>query len=246
MFHGDTTMIDRAGHEAERPSTFADQVYGRILSSIATGTFPMGSKLPSEKLLGERFGVSRPVVRDALSRLQRDGLIESRKGSGSFVLSTPPEDLSAAADMAQIARYQRYQEFRLVVEGAAAALAAERRTSAQLARIIDAHGRFISEIDNGQFLWQSDREVHIAIAEAAGNEFFVESLEGPEVRLSDFMTVSLKLTSSRSPQRGSLVAREHSNIVDAIRSRDAVAARIAMEFHLVQARRRMLDKTLSP
>jgi DNA-binding FadR family transcriptional regulator len=239
-------MIAKSGEEAERPSTFADQVYGRILSSIARGVFPTGSKLPSEKLLGERFGVSRPVVRDALSRLQRDGLIESRKGSGSFVLSSPPEDLSAAADMAKIARYQRYQEFRLVVEGAAAALAAERRTSAQLARIVDAHNRFIAEIEKGQFLWQSDREVHIAIAEAAGNEFFVESLEGPEVRLSDFMTVSLKLTSSRSPQRGLLVAREHSNIVEAIRSRDAVTARIAMEFHLVQARRRMLDRTLSP
>lgn len=232
--------------QAERPSTFADQVYGRILSSIASGAFPTGSKLPSEKLLGERYGVSRPVVRDALSRLQRDGLIESRKGSGSYVLSSPPEDLSAAADMAQIARYQRYQEFRLVVEGAAAALAAERRSAAQLSRIMEAHNKFLAEIEKGEFLWQSDREVHIAIAEAAGNEFFVESLEGPEVRLSDFMTVSLKLTSSRSPRRGMLVAQEHSNIVDAIRGRDAVAARIAMEYHIVQARRRMLDKTIAP
>lgn len=232
--------------DAERPSTFADQVYGRILSSIASGAFPTGSKLPSEKLLGERYGVSRPVIRDALSRLQRDGLIESRKGSGSYVLSSPPEDLSAAADMAQIARYQRYQEFRLVVEGAAAALAAERRSASQLARIVDAHNKFLAEIEKGEFLWQSDREVHIAIAEAAGNEFFVESLEGPEVRLSDFMTVSLKLTSSRSPRRGMLVAQEHSNIVDAIRSRDVVAAKVAMEYHIVQARRRMLDRTIAP
>lgn len=234
------------GEQAERPSTFADQVYGRILSSIASGAFPTGSKLPSEKLLGERYGVSRPVIRDALSRLQRDGLIESRKGSGSYVLSSPPEDLSSAADMAQVARYQRYQEFRLVVEGAAAALAAERRTAAELARIAEAHDKFLAEIERGEFLWQSDRAVHIAIAEAAGNEFFVESLEGPEVRLSDFMTVSLKLTSSRSPRRGMLVAQEHSNIVDAIRGRDPIAARIAMEYHIVQARRRMLDKTLAP
>jgi GntR family transcriptional repressor for pyruvate dehydrogenase complex len=230
----------------ERPSSFVDQVYGRILSDIAVGAFPTGGKLPSEKELGERFGVSRPVVRDALSRLQRDGLIESRKGSGSFVRASPPEDLSAAADMAQVARYQRYQEFRLVVEGAAAGLAAERRSETELARIVAAHEQFIAEIERGEFLWQSDRALHLAIAEAAGNEFFAESLEGPEVRLSDFMTVSLKLTSSRSPQRGQLVAREHSNIVDAIRARDSVAAKIAMEYHIVQARRRMLDRTLSP
>jgi DNA-binding FadR family transcriptional regulator len=230
----------------ERPSSFADQVYGRILSAIVSGAFPTGARLPSEKELGERFGVSRPVVRDALSRLQRDGLIESRKGSGSFVLASPPEDLSAVADMAQIARYQRYQEFRLVVEGAAAALAAERRSEAALARIVDAHNIFVAEIAQGEFRWQADRAVHVAIAEASGSEFFAASLEGPEARLSEFMTVSLKLTSSRSPRRGQLVAQEHANIVDAIRVRDSVAARVAMEYHIVQARRRMLDRTLNP
>ena len=239
-------MQEESETRVERPSTFADQVYGRILTGIAGGLFPIASKLPSEKQLGERFGVSRPVVRDALSRLQRDGLIESRKGSGSFVLSSPPEDLSAAVDMTQIARYQRYQEFRLVVEGTAAGLAAERRSAAQLTRILDAHATFLSQIEKGEFLWQSDREVHIAIAEAAGNEFFLDSLEGNEVSLSDFMTVSLKLTSSRSPQRGLLVAAEHANIVEAIRSKDAMAAKIAMEYHLIQARRRMLDKTIAP
>lgn len=239
-------MQDESGSRVDKPSTFADQIYGRILISIAGGLFPVASKLPSEKQLGEQFGVSRPVVRDALSRLQRDGLIESRKGSGSFVLSSPPEDLSAAVDLTYIARYQRYQEFRLVVEGAAAGLAAERRSAAQLTRILDAHATFIAEIEKGAFLWQSDREVHIAIAEAAGNEFFLESLEGNEVSLSDFMTVSLKLTSSRSPQRGLLVAGEHASIVEAIRNKDTMAAKIAMEYHLIQARRRMLDRTLAP
>jgi DNA-binding FadR family transcriptional regulator len=238
--------VEWGGEDRERPSTFADQVYGRILSGIMSGTFPTGSRLPSEKELGGRFAVSRPVVREALSRLQRDGLIESRKGSGSFVLASPPEDLSSATDLAQVARYQRYQEFRLVVEGTAAGLAAERRSEAALARIVAAHEQFVAEVEEGRFLWQSDRAVHLAIAEASGNEFFAESLEGPEVRLSDFMTVSLKLTSSRSPQRGQLVVREHANIVDAIRSRDGVAAKIAMEYHIVQARRRMLDKTLAP
>ena len=229
-----------------KPSTFADQVYGRILSAIMSGVYPKGSRLPSEKQLGETFGVSRPVVRVALSRLQRDGLIESRKGSGSFVLAAPPEDLSTIADLGQIARYQRYQEFRLVVEGAAAALAAERRSDAAMQRIQAAHEKFVREIAEGKFLWQSDRAVHLAIAEASGNEFFPRSLEGPEVSLGDFMTVSLSLTSSRSAERGQLVVREHANIVDAIRTRDSVGARVAMEFHIVQARRRMLDRSLAP
>lgn len=184
-------------------------------------------------------------MRDALSRLQRDGLVEARKGIGSFVLAIPPEDLASHADLGEVARYQRYQEFRVVVEGAAAALAAERRSKAQLDRIMEAHEQFLAEIERGVFLWQSDRALHLAIAEAAGNEFFAESLENSEVRLSDFMTVSLKLTSSRSPQRGQLVAREHANIVDAIRIRDAQGARVAMEHHIIQARRRMLDRSLA-
>lgn len=229
-----------------RPSTYADQVYGKILSNIMSGTFVNGARLPSEKALGESFGVSRPVVREALARLQRDGLIESRRGSGSFVRSTPPEDLSLVTDLTQIARYQRFQEFRLVVEGAAAGLAAERRTEADMTRIQGAHDRFVAEVEVGQFLWQSDRALHLAIAEAAGNEFFPRSLDGPESRLSDFMTISLMLTSSRSHQRGKLVIQEHANIVEAIRSRDAASAKIAMANHIVQARRRMLDKSISP
>lgn len=245
MLKPDDHMSGKDSFEG-RPSTFPDQVYGRILSAIMTGVYPKGARLPSEKQLGETFGVSRPVVRVALSRLQRDGLIESRKGSGSFVLATPPEDLSSVADLAQVARYQRYQEFRLVVEGAAAALAAERRSEAAMQSIQAAHDRFVREVAEGKFLWQSDRAVHLAIAEASGNEFFPRSLEGPEVSLEDFMTVSLSLTSSRSAERGQLVVREHTNIVDAIRARDSVGARVAMEFHIVQARRRMLDRSLAP
>lgn len=229
-----------------RPSSFVDQVYGGILAEIGAGSFPIGGRLPSEKALCDLFGVSRPVVREALARLQRDGLISSRKGAGSFVLTSPPEDLAAAADMTQVARYQRYLEFRITVEGRAAALAAERRTEAGLARILSAHQRFVDEVEHGQFQWWSDRAFHLAIADAAGNEFFAESLEGSEVRLADLMAVSLRLTSVRSAQRGRMVIEEHAGVVDAIRLGDPMTARIAMEHHLMQARRRMLDRSVAP
>lgn len=67
----------------QRPSSFVDQVYGQIFGRIMTGHFPVGARLPSEAALSTTFKVSRPVVREALMRLQRDGLVESRKGSGS-------------------------------------------------------------------------------------------------------------------------------------------------------------------
>jgi DNA-binding FadR family transcriptional regulator len=231
---------------AIRPASFADQVYGQILDGILAGTYPTGARLPSETRLGEMFGVSRPVVREALARLRRDGLIDIRKGSGSHVRASPPSDLSSLADLNQVARYQRFQEFRVVLEGAGAALAAERRDTAAMARIEEAHAAFVAEIRAGRFLWRSDKALHLAVAEAAGNEFFARGLEGPELELGDFMNVSLSLTSSRSPERGEIVIREHASIVDAIRSGDPMAAKVSMEYHLLQSRKRMLDGTLSP
>lgn len=125
-----------------RPSSYADQVYGRILHDILNGVFQPGARLPTENELAERFGVSRPVVREALARLRVDGLVEARRGSGTYVLSRPSQTLPELADLEDISRFLRYQELRFHVEGQAAALAAERRTEKQLAAIVEAHETF--------------------------------------------------------------------------------------------------------
>ncbi|KQY08595.1 GntR family transcriptional regulator [Rhizobium sp. Root73] len=229
-----------------RPSSYADQVYGHVLQDILKGTFPPGSKLPSESDLCDRFGVSRPVVRDALARLRLDGLVEARRGSGTYVLSTPSRNLPDLADLTDISRFLRYQELRLCVEGNAAALAAERRTDTALGDIVEAHEQFTSQVARGLFLPESDRRFHLSIAEATGNEFFSMALEGPDVSLSSFMNVSLSLTRSGSPARARKVIGEHADIVDAIRNKDPIWARVAMESHILQARRRMTNGDLDP
>lgn len=229
-----------------RPASFADQVYGRVLTMISVGEFLTGDRLPSEAKLGELFGVSRPVIRDALARLRQDGLIEARKGSGSYVRAQPPEDLATLTKLDAIARYQRFQEFRLPVEGAAAGLAAERRSEKDMGRIQAAHDKFAAEITEGSFRWESDRALHLAIADASGNEFFANSLENLDLKLGDFMNLSLSITSSRSPERGRLIIAEHAQIVDSIKLKDTNGARVAMEHHLLQSRRRMMDRTLAP
>lgn len=229
-----------------RPSSYADQVYGHVLRDILKGAFPPGSRLPSESDLSDRFGVSRPVIRDALARLRLDGLVEARRGSGTYVLTTPSRSLPDLADLTDISRFLRYQELRLCIEGNAAALAAERRTDKALGDIIEAHEQFSSQVARGLLLAESDRRFHLSIAEATGNEFFSMALEGPNVSLSSFMNVSLSLTRSGSPARARKVIGEHADIVEAIRNKDPVWARVAMESHLLQARRRMTNGDLDP
>lgn len=229
-----------------RPSSYADQIYGHVLQDILRGVFPPGSKLPSESDLCDRFGVSRPVIRDALARLRLDGLVEARRGSGTYVLSTPSRSLPDLADLTDISRFLRYQELRLSVEGSAAALAAERRTDRAMGEILDAHEQFSDQVSRGLFLPESDRRFHLSIAEATGNEFFSLALEGPDVSLSSFMNVSLSLTRSGSPARARKVIGEHADIVEAIRNKDPVWARVAMESHILQARRRMTNGAMDP
>jgi DNA-binding FadR family transcriptional regulator len=229
-----------------RPSTFADQVYGQILKDILEGIFNPGSKLPAESDLADRFGVSRPVVRDALARLRADGLIEARRGSGTYVLSRPSEALPGVTNLKDVSRFLRYQELRLCVEGTAAAYAADRRSDKALSEIERAHENFANALLRGSFDAEGDRLFHLSIADACGNEFFHLALEGPTVSLTDFMGVSLSITRTGSLQRAHKIIREPADIVEAIRKKDPVWARVAMETHILQARRRMTDRNLDP
>lgn len=229
---------------ADAPSSYADQVYGRILYDIFNGVFQPGARLPTENALAERFGVSRPVVRDALARLRVDGLVEARRGSGTYVLTRPSESLPELVDLEDISRFLRYQELRFYVESEGAALAAMRRTERQFAAIVEAHEAFAADAGLGVFMPEKDRGFHLAICEATGNEFFAKALEGADISLTSFMNVSLALTRSGSPDRARRVVGEHAEIVEAIRTQDAVWARVAMQTHILQARRRMTDRTV--
>ena len=69
-----------------RRQLLSDQLYGQILDQIVAGVLNEGDRLPPEKEICKMFGVSRPVVRDALLRLRADGLLRARQGSGTFVM----------------------------------------------------------------------------------------------------------------------------------------------------------------
>jgi GntR family transcriptional repressor for pyruvate dehydrogenase complex len=185
-------------------------------------------------------------VREAIAHLRVDGLVEARRGSGTYVLSRPSDNLADVASLTDVSRFLRYQELRLCVEGQAAALAAERHTDKALAEIVRSHDEFARLIQRGSFDPEKDRAFHLAILDATGNDFFRTALENAEVALSDFMGISLSITRSGSTERARKVLAEHRDILEAIRKRDAPWARAAMEQHIIHARRRLTDRTLDP
>ncbi|MFI4925277.1 MAG: FadR/GntR family transcriptional regulator, partial [Vicinamibacteria bacterium] len=111
----------------------ADIVHEQLDRLIARGEFPKGCKLPPEGELATRFGVSRPVIRDALSRLKDAGYVRSQRGSGTIVVRGEAPGKHAYPPIRTVADLLRSYEFRITVETATAAMAAERRAPSDLA-----------------------------------------------------------------------------------------------------------------
>ncbi|MBB5694141.1 FadR/GntR family transcriptional regulator [Muricoccus pecuniae] len=224
-----------------RKEKLGDQLYGRILEEIVSGTYGEGDKLPSESQICRAFGVSRPTVREALMRLHADGLVATRQGSGTFVQKRPSGHLTRLAKVSDIAGILRCMEVRMALEGRAAALAAERRGGAELQRIEAALAALRTSLEAGAVPVGADHEFHRAVAAASGNALFAEMLEMLEETIHQSMTVALGITHAGSKERARRVVEEHEAIAEAIRRGDAEGAGLAMNYHLHRARQRVTD-----
>jgi GntR family transcriptional regulator, transcriptional repressor for pyruvate dehydrogenase complex len=230
---------------AKRPqSKLSDQIYEVVLTDIVQGRYPEGAKLPPEIDLARLFSVSRPIVREALTRLRDDGLILSRQGAGSFVLKRPATALLRFAPIGSIADIQRCFEFRIAVEPMAARLAAARRDDAALEKI-EATLRALGEaIRMGTLNIEADLAFHTAVAEASGNTYFSTTLRMLEESIRTAMLLNRQLSLHNPVQRINLVQAEHKAIFDVIAAGDEDAAFAAMHMHIQDARRRVFDGDL--
>ena len=175
-------------------------------------------------------------------RLRADGLVTAQQGLGSFVSAQPASRVKTFASAENVASYMRCQEVRISLEGDAARLAALRRTDEQMAEIDAAHRSFASSAAQGKMNAAEDLAFHKSITDATGNEFFREVLESTHEALSGFMRLSINLTRTGSVRRAQKVLEEHTAIVEAIRAKDGDRARIAMQFHLDQAKQRLVNR----
>lgn len=217
----------------------SDQVYDEILRLIVDSVVPVGSKLPTETEFCTRFGVSRTVVREALSRLKIDGLIVSRPGQGSVVTKRPKTDILGVDFSGSVADIQRFFEFRTLIEREAAALAAQRRTTADLRRLRNAHIEMARSLSEESMSIAPDLNFHEAVADAAHNHFLASSI----LSLRDDFLRSMEFTRSlireRREERTVLIVQEHGKILGAIERGDPQAASDAMAYHLTATRERI-------
>ncbi len=234
-----------AGHAAARiepnEAKLSAGVYQRIFELIVAGEFTVNARLPSETDLSQRFRASRPVVREALARLRDDGIIVSRQGSGSYVKQRPDTAVLQFAPVNSIADIQRCFEFRVALEGAAAALAAQRWEKADLAEINAKLSALEICIRDGQLGVAADEQFHLAIAKATHNGYYaaVQSSLQPHIAFGMALTRNLSMLRARARLR--LVQDEHIAIVEAIAARNPRKARAAMEKHIENARARMFE-----
>ncbi len=207
---------------------------------IVKGRYPPKSRLPSEGEMAQRFGVSRTVMREAVTRLKAEGLVESRQGSGVFVREAGPDRPfrieSSVLDSVQ--QVLQVAELRRGMEAEIAALAAERASTEEIEEI----GRRLAAIDAdvaaGGDGVAADIEFHRSIARATGNPHFLALWD----YLGQFLKGTIKLTRTWEAQHDETkqqVLDEHRALYDAIARRDGNAAREAARKHMEMSSERI-------
>lgn len=215
----------------------AEIVVARLTERIDSGLYPLGEKIPSSAQLCEEFGVSRTVIREALTSLKFAGRVVARQGAGVYVTGKDAKTLNYEINRIEdIRSAMQILELRLGVELQSVALAAARRTPEALAAIARAYDNLEAlETDDAEVEARADFEFHMAIARATRNPHFPSFLEA----VMDSINFELLLKHRQSAGAYSAYLRkinkEHAAILSAITQGDARAARNAMAQHLEES-----------
>ena len=219
----------------EREPRLSDKVADLLLRSITSRGLQPGDKLPSERELGEQFGVSRTVVREAVRALAAKGVIDARTGSGLRVAAVNAAAVSESISLylrGGTLEYPKVHEVRKLLEVEISALAAERNDGTHVERIEEICAEMEAAVGKDvERASRLDLEFHRAIAKATRNELYLLLLDSIgeallEVRRGNLQTGAADET-----------LRAHRGILDAIRARDPDGARNAMAAHLDQVER---------
>ncbi len=206
-------------------ASVVDQAYAAIRERIVRGSLERGARIHQEDLAAD-LGVSRTPVREALRRLAAEGLVEMRTNRGARVADVGRDDMRSA------------YEARLVIEPGAARLAAAERLPAPMARMRAALSAQRRAIPNVRRSFDANREFHIALVQASGNDFLLQFVQRLWVaRIGEVIYER----QSETPERMSLDADEHEQIMIALEAGNGRQAESLTRRHLADAMRRSTD-----
>lgn len=225
----------------KRPPSLSDEVARTLSEAIKDGAYKPGERLPTEPELCESFGVSRPVLREAISQLKYDGLVIPQQGRGVFVSdrgfkSSLRLDTPNFEDQKEVLKIF---ELLLAVEVYYTGLAAQHRSKQQLVNIKKALDHLVESISRGELGSEEDLCFHSEIVKASNNDYFVSLVTFLEENVRHAIRIARKTTASFKTL-DTEVLNEHKAIYEAIEQQDVEKARQASENHLNMAMQRLM------
>lgn len=224
----------------KRVPRLSGQVADYLIMEIKKGSFKPGENLPSEAVLAKQIGVSRTVIREAFARLKHDGLLDSKQGSGAKV--TERFKMRAfrldGIEQANNEEIRHLFELRIIIEGGAAALAADRRSNKDMDKLEHYLKDMDNAVQNGTDGIKPDVIFHQTIAGASGNPYLRDFM----CFLNDKLVYLIRRAREHSSRHIGLplvVQQEHLAIFEAILNKDSVQARNAALIHLKNAAERL-------
>jgi GntR family transcriptional repressor for pyruvate dehydrogenase complex len=222
--------------------TLADRVTEALMRKIAGEELPAGAQLPSEQMMAESFGVSRTVIREAVSRLKSEGLIDTKQGRGAFVrIDRTNVPFRIGIDPKNpLPSLLHILELRLGLDAEIAAVAAVRRRRDQMSAIMRALANIEKASKAGRDAVAEDLKFHLSIAEATRNPFFFELIQFLGGAFYSAIAVT-RANEGRLEALSKQARIEHEAIAQAIEDRDPQAAAAAARAHIEKASQRLLS-----
>ncbi|WP_215990285.1 FadR/GntR family transcriptional regulator [Pacificibacter marinus] len=227
------TLHDQPSPTTSKRPRLSVDVANRLRKMIDDRQWVAGQQLPTELKLIDMFGVSRTVIREAISALGAEGLVQPQHGRGVFVAEHLPTRPFRFGDTSidETTHIRQSMELRLGIETEAATLAAARRTDAELAEIkraLDAINQLNAESVGGA---AEDFHFHVKIAEATHNSYLVDFMNFLGTPIIPRVVLRLDFGAERDAFFEELI-EHHNAIYDAIEAQDPEAAATAMRIHL--------------
>jgi len=211
-------------------------VANQILELIDSGVFPVGSRLPGERDLAEKFSVSRVAVREAEIALQAQGRLEIKVGSGAYVLDGSKRALNGLPKVGPF----ELTEARALFEAESAALAAPIITDETIAELEHYIAIMSNKVEDPMSADEADAAFHNTIARSTNNHaimFVIESMWKMRTEAAQLQKVYKNVCDKDSSHRED----EHQAILDALKNRDSVAARSSMRDHFTRMIEALLE-----